>query len=172
MSKKLIIITGIVLTSFSLAYAGYSCCGDKGDSAYSKNKADIIDTAVAAGQFKTLAAALEAAELLEVLRGEGPFTVFAPSDKAFAALPEGTLENLLKPENKDTLKTILTYHVLPAKVKSKDVSSGEVKTVNSQLLTIEVSEGGVTVNEANVIEVDVWASNGVIHVIDKVLLPE
>ena len=172
MLKKTITITSLAFASISLAYAGYSCCGEKDKSGYSKNKADIVDTAVAAGDFTTLAAALEAAGLVETLKGEGPFTVFAPTDEAFAALPEGTLENLLKPENRNTLAGILTYHVLPAKVKSKDVSSGKVETVNGQSVTIEVTDSGVTVDGANVTKVDIKTSNGVIHVIDKVILPE
>lgn len=172
MFKKIITITGIVFGSFSLAYAGYSCCGQEDGESYSKSKSDIVDTAVAAGQFKTLAAALEAADLVEVLKGEGPFTVFAPTDEAFAALPQGTVENLLKPENKEMLIGILTYHVLPTKLKSKDVSSGKAKTVNGQSVTVEVTDSGVTVNNSNVIKTDIKASNGVIHVIDKVLLPE
>jgi uncharacterized surface protein with fasciclin (FAS1) repeats len=132
---------------------------------------NVVQTAVAADDFNTLVAAVQAAELVEVLSGEGPFTVFAPTDAAFAALPEGTVENLLKPENKDQLVAVLTYHVVPGKVMSSDVSAGEVATVNGKPITVSVEGESVKVNNANVIAVDVDASNGVIHVIDAVLLP-
>jgi len=133
---------------------------------------DIVDTAVGAGSFGTLVAAVQAAGLVETLKGDGPFTVFAPTDDAFAALPEGTVENLLKPENKDQLTAILTYHVVPGKVMSGDLSNGMMaKTVQGGDVTI-MTEGGVTVNGANVISADVMASNGVIHVIDQVIIPE
>ena len=132
---------------------------------------DIVDTAVEAGAFGTLVAAVEAAGLVETLKGEGPFTVFAPTDEAFAALPEGTVENLLKPENKDQLVTILTYHVVPGKVMSTDLSNNMMAaTVEGSEVTI-MTEGGVMVEDANVVTADVEASNGVIHVIDKVILP-
>jgi uncharacterized surface protein with fasciclin (FAS1) repeats len=132
---------------------------------------DIVDTAVAAGTFNTLAAALTAAGLVETLKGEGPFTVFAPTDDAFAALPAGTVEDLLKPENKDKLTAILTYHVVAGKVMSTDLTNGmKAATVNGAEVTI-MTEGGVMVNDAKVTTADIEASNGVIHVIDKVLLP-
>ena len=134
---------------------------------------DIVDTAVAAGQFKTLAAALKAAGLVETLKGEGPFTVFAPTDDAFAALPEGTVENLLKPENKAKLTAILTYHVVPAKATSRDVAGmSSAKTVQGGEVSLRTDDGKVMVDEATVTKADVMASNGVIHVIDKVLLPK
>ena len=133
--------------------------------------ADIVDTAVAAGSFTTLVAAVEAAGLVETLKGEGPFTVFAPTDEAFAALPEGTVESLLQPENRDTLVSILTYHVVPGAVMSGDLSNGmEAATVQGAPVTI-MTEGGVTVNGANVVTADIAADNGVIHVIDAVILP-
>ena len=133
---------------------------------------DIVDTAADAGSFTTLLAAAEAAGLVETLKGEGPLTVFAPTDDAFAALPEGTVENLLLPENKDALANILTYHVVSGAVMSGDLSDGmEAEAVNGGTLTIG-TEGGVTVNGANVVTADIEASNGVIHVIDAVLLPE
>jgi uncharacterized surface protein with fasciclin (FAS1) repeats len=133
--------------------------------------ADIVDTAVAAGNFTTLVAAVEAAGLVETLKGEGPFTVFAPTDEAFAALPAGTVEELLKPENKDQLTAILTYHVVPGKVMSGDLSNGmTAATVQGGEVTI-MTEGGVKVNDANVTTADIEASNGVIHVIDKVIMP-
>ncbi|RLJ51789.1 putative surface protein with fasciclin (FAS1) repeats [Litoreibacter meonggei] len=132
---------------------------------------DIVDTAVAAGSFGTLVAAVQAAGLVDTLKGEGPFTVFAPTDEAFAALPEGTVETLLKPENKDQLTAILTYHVVAGKVMSGDLSDGmTAATVQGGDVTIK-TEGGVMVNDANVTAADIEASNGVIHVIDKVIMP-
>lgn len=169
MLKKIITITTIFFVPFVFAYAGCGACG--GGHSHSKSKADIVETAIAAGNFKTLAAALEAADLVDTLKGEGPFTVFAPTDKAFAALPEGTLEDLLKPENKDKLIGILTYHVLPAEVMSKDVTSGSVETVNGKSAVVKVSDNGVTIDGANVVKADIKTSNGVIHVIDRVILP-
>jgi uncharacterized surface protein with fasciclin (FAS1) repeats len=133
---------------------------------------DIVDTAVAAGKFKTLAAALEAADLVDTLKGEGPFTVFAPTDAAFAKLPAGTVESLLKPENRDQLVAILTYHVVPGKVEAADVVKlNEARTVNGKDVQITVADSGVQVDNANVIMTDIEASNGVIHVIDTVILP-
>jgi uncharacterized surface protein with fasciclin (FAS1) repeats len=132
---------------------------------------DIVDTAVEAGSFNTLVAAVGAAGLVETLKGDGPFTVFAPTDEAFAALPEGTVDTLLKPENKDQLVAILTYHVVPGKVMSGDLADGmTAATVQGGDVTI-ATEGGVMVNDANVVTADVEASNGVIHVIDKVIMP-
>lgn len=131
----------------------------------------VVAVAAANGSFKTLTAALEAAGLTETLAGEGPFTVFAPTDAAFAALPAGTVEELLKPENKDQLIKILTYHVVPGEATSSSLSSGEVKTVEGSPIAVEVSDQGVMVNEAKVVQPDVQASNGVIHVIDQVILP-
>lgn len=133
---------------------------------------DIVAVATEAGDFTTLTAALEAADLVETLQGEGPFTVFAPTDEAFAALPEGTLEDLLKPENKDVLVKVLTYHVVPGAVMSTDLESGEVETIlEDATVEVTVSDDGVMVNDANVVTADIEASNGVIHVIDKVILP-
>lgn len=132
---------------------------------------DIVDTAVGAGTFTTLVAAVEAAGLVETLKGEGPFTVFAPTDAAFAALPAGTVEDLLKPENKDKLTAILTYHVVPGKVMSTDLSEGlKAATVQGGEVTITL-EGGAKVNGATISTADIEASNGVIHVIDSVILP-
>jgi uncharacterized surface protein with fasciclin (FAS1) repeats len=132
---------------------------------------DIVDTAVANGSFNTLAAALTAAGLVETLKGEGPFTVFAPTDAAFAALPAGTVEDLLKPENKDKLVSILTYHVVPGAVMSTDLTEGMMAaTVNGAEVTITL-EGGPKVNGAVISMPDVAASNGVIHAIDSVILP-
>lgn len=131
----------------------------------------IVDVAAGAGQFKTLVAAVKAAGLAETLSGSGPFTVFAPTDEAFAKLPAGTVENLLKPENKQKLAGILTYHVLAGKVMAADVKTMSAKTVNGKEAAIKVDGGKVTIGAANVIKTDVGASNGVIHVIDAVLLP-
>jgi uncharacterized surface protein with fasciclin (FAS1) repeats len=135
-------------------------------------KQDIVDIAAAAEDCSTLVAAVKAAGLVETLKGKGPFTVFAPTNAAFAALPAGTVEMLLKPENKDKLTAILTYHVIPAKVMAADVSAGEVATVQGGKVTIKVSDGKVTVDDANVVKTDIVASNGVIHVIDKVIMPK
>ena len=133
---------------------------------------DIVDTAVAAGQFKTLAAALDAADLVGTLKSDGPFTVFAPTDAAFAKLPAGTVENLLKPENKDQLVAILTYHVVPGSVMAADVVKlDEAKTVNGKMVDINVKGDTAMVNNAKVTKADIPASNGVIHVIDTVILP-
>ena len=133
---------------------------------------DIVDTAVEAGSFKTLAAALKAADLIETLKGKGPFTVFAPTDEAFAKLPEGTVETLLKPENKAKLAAILTYHVVAGKVEAKDaVKLKSAKTVNGASFNINVSDAGVMVDKAKVVKTDIQCTNGVIHVIDAVILP-
>lgn len=132
---------------------------------------DIVDTAVDAGSFGTLVAAVQAAGLVDTLKGEGPFTVFAPTDEAFAALPAGTVEDLLKPENKDKLTAILTYHVVPGKVMSTDLTNGmKAATVQGGEVTI-MTEGGVKVDNANVTAADIEATNGVIHVIDAVIMP-
>ncbi len=133
---------------------------------------DIVETAVAAGSFKTLTRALQAAGLVETLKGPGPFTVFAPTDDAFAKLPAGTLEKLLKPENKAMLQGVLTYHVVPGKVMAADVAQKtSVKTVEGSAVRIAVQDGSVRINDATVVKADVAASNGVIHVIDAVILP-
>lgn len=138
----------------------------------SKKQQDIVDTAVSAGQFNTLAAALTAAGLVDTLKGDGPFTVFAPTDAAFDALPEGTVENLLKPENRDQLIAILTYHVVAGKVLASDVVGlSEATSVQGDTIDITVKSGSVQVDQANVVKTDVLASNGVIHVIDRVILP-
>ena len=135
-------------------------------------KADIVDTALAAGQFGTLAAALKAAGLVDTLKGPGPFTVFAPTDAAFAALPAGTVESLLKPENREKLTAILTYHVVPGRYPAARVAGlDSAATVNGGSVDIKAEGGTVMVDEARVIKADVTATNGVIHVIDKVLMP-
>ena len=136
-------------------------------------KKDLVDTAVAAGSFSTLVTAVKAAGLVEALKGEGPFTVFAPTDAAFAKLPAGTVEDLLKPENKAQLAAILTYHVVPGKVMQADIQSkiSDVKTLQGQTISVDAMTGTVTVGAAKLVASDVEASNGVIHVIDTVILP-
>ena len=137
------------------------------------NALDIVDTAVSAGQFNTLVAAVEAADLVTTLKGDGPFTVFAPTDEAFAALPEGTVENLLKPENKDQLIAVLTYHVVPGKIMSSDIAGTAtmVESVQGSELDVNATDG-VTVDGATVVTADIETDNGVIHVIDRVVLPQ
>jgi uncharacterized surface protein with fasciclin (FAS1) repeats len=135
-------------------------------------KKDIVAVASGSEQFKTLVAAVKAAGLVEVLQGEGPFTVFAPTDEAFGKLPAGTVEGLLKPENREKLVAILKYHVVPGKVMAADVKPGKVKTAQGQSITVKASDGIVRVDDARVIKTDVMADNGVIHVIDSVILPE
>jgi transforming growth factor-beta-induced protein len=159
------------LAAVSNSYADCGACGSCGKSA--NHRHDIVDTAVQAGQFKTLVAAVQAAGLADVLKGEGPFTVFAPTDEAFAKLPKGTLQHLLKPENKDALKAILTYHVTPGKLAASDVmrSTGAI-TVNGQWLEFSAAHDTVTVDEAKVVKAGIACSNGIIHVIDRVVLPE
>ncbi|WP_415182817.1 fasciclin domain-containing protein [Phaeovulum sp.] len=133
---------------------------------------DIVDTAIAAGDFTTLVAAVQAAGLVDTLKGDGPFTVFAPTDAAFAALPAGTVDDLLKPENKDKLTAILTYHVVPGKVMSTDLSNNMMaKTAQGSEVTI-TTDGGAKVDGANITAADIEATNGVIHVIDAVILPK
>jgi len=133
---------------------------------------DIVDTAAGAGQFNTLVAAVKAAGLVDTLKGDGPFTVFAPTDEAFAKLPAGTVEDLLKPENKDKLVAILTYHVVPGKIMSGDIAGKEteVKTVQGDMLDVNAKDG-VMVDKAKVVKADIPATNGVIHVIDSVVMP-
>ncbi len=135
-------------------------------------KMDIVDTAVGAGSFNTLVAAVQAAGLVHTLKGDGPFTVFAPTDEAFAALPEGTVEELLLPENKDKLVAILTYHVVPAKIMSTDIAGkkAQVLTVQGERLSVD-ARNGVKVDNAKVAVADIVATNGVIHVIDTVMIP-
>ncbi len=134
---------------------------------------DIVDTAVSAGSFKTLTTALKAAGLVETLKGKGPFTVFAPTDEAFAKLPAGTVDSLLKPENKQKLTAILTYHVVAGNVKAADVVKlTSAKTLNGESVTIKTAGGTVMINNATVVKADIAATNGTIHVIDTVLMPK
>lgn len=169
---RMIIARGALLSM--LAVFGAQPLLAKVDGPGETAKANIVETAVAAGQFKTLAAALEAAGLIDALTGEGPFTVFAPTDEAFAKLPAGTVESLLKPENKEKLKAILLYHVVPGSVTAKQVmklNGRMVKTVEGGSIKVSTMHG-VTVNDARVTKTDIQASNGVIHVIDTVLVPK
>ena len=165
--SNLYITTMITVFTFVLMLGGIvqaTSCGDQ---------KDIVDTAVGAGSFKTLAAALTAADLVTTLKGKGPFTVFAPTDEAFAKLPAGTLDDLLKPENKAKLQGILTYHVVSGKVMAADVVKlKSAKTVNGQSATIKVTNGTVMIDNAKVTKTDILCKNGVIHVIDAVILPK
>jgi uncharacterized surface protein with fasciclin (FAS1) repeats len=177
--------TAAIVLGLGVAAGGVAALAGTGDSRVGRaatpaaphaqdaaTQKDIVGTAVAAGQFKTLAAALSAAGLVDTLKGDGPFTVFAPTDAAFAKLPPGTVESLLRPENKEKLKAVLTYHVVAGKAMAADLKDGEsVKTVNGKDLTPAISGGKVMVGNANVVKADVAASNGVIHVIDAVLMP-
>lgn len=157
----------LIMLMFITALISTNALADKHE-----NK-DIVDTAISSGSFNTLVAAIKSADLVETLKGEGPFTVFAPTDEAFAKLPEGTLEDLLKPENKKKLVAILTYHVVSGQVTSdKVVELKEAETVNGQSINIKVEDGKVMVDNANVVVTDVMASNGVIHVIDTVVIPK
>jgi uncharacterized surface protein with fasciclin (FAS1) repeats len=182
-SRLAALAAAISLASVPLA-AGSSCGSGSwgGGSEHSsraeakpekKEAKDIVDTAVAAGSFETLVAAVKAAGLVDTLKGEGPFTVFAPTDEAFKKLPEGTVADLLKPENKEKLTAILTYHVVPGKVLAKDVVGVKsAKTVNGKELTVKVDGDTVMIDSAKVVKTDIHTSNGVIHVIDTVLLPK
>lgn len=161
-----------VSASAALAAPAGGDAGGMQPGASAHARADIVDTAVGAGQFTTLAAALQAAGLVDTLKGAGPFTVFAPTDAAFAALPAGTVDSLLKPENRDKLVEILTYHVVPGRVTAADVMGMDsATTVQGSAIDISAAGGAVMVDGARVVNADIAASNGVIHVIDKVLMP-
>ncbi|MGD9072007.1 MAG: fasciclin domain-containing protein [Desulfobacterales bacterium] len=163
MAKK--VLTTLSIIMFSVAATAFA-------GSYSKS-ADIVDTAVSAGDFNTLVTAVKAAELVDTLKGDGPFTVFAPTDEAFAKLPPGTVETLLKPENKEKLQAILLYHVVPGKVMAAEVvGMSSAKTAGGQSVTISQKDGGVYVDTAKVIKTDIGCSNGVIHVIDTVIMPK
>lgn len=156
----------------ALSVASLFCAVSAFAGGYDKKQSDIVDTAVAAGNFSTLAAALEAGDLVETLKSDGPFTVFAPTDEAFAKLPAGTVESLLLPQNRDKLVAILTYHVVPGKVKAADVVKlKSAATANGSDVQIRVEQDTVFVNDARVVATDIGASNGVIHVVDTVILP-
>lgn len=155
------LVAGAALVAFNPVMAGHH-----------GEKKDIVDTAVAAGDFNTLAAALQAADLVDTLKSDGPFTVFAPTDAAFAKLPAGTVDNLLKPENKDQLVAVLTYHVVPGKVTAEQVVDlTTATTVQGSDIDIKVMDGTVHIDNATVTKADIMTSNGVIHVIDEVILP-
>ena len=164
-------VAGKVKTAASPAPTSASPAPTSASPAPTSAAKDIVAIASGDAQFKTLTKALGAAGLVTTLQGKGPFTVFAPTDAAFAALPKGTVEDLLKPANKAKLTKILTYHVVPGSVLSTSLKSGDVKSVEGTSLNVAVSAGKVTVSGANVVKADIKASNGVIHVIDKVLMP-
>eukprot|EP00998_Keelungia_sp_KM082_P013228 NODE_969_length_1529_cov_1.101284_g958_i0.p1 GENE.NODE_969_length_1529_cov_1.101284_g958_i0~~NODE_969_length_1529_cov_1.101284_g958_i0.p1 ORF type:complete len:163 (+),score=30.89 NODE_969_length_1529_cov_1.101284_g958_i0:105-593(+) len=160
------------MTAFRTSLIAVSAAAGLLLGAASARAADIVDTAVSAGSFKTLVAAVQAAGLVDTLKSDGPFTVFAPTDDAFAKLPAGTVEDLLKPENKDKLVAILTYHVVPGKVMSRDIAGKEMAVASVQGDTIDVNAtSGVMVDDASVVTADIEADNGVIHVIDSVIMP-
>jgi uncharacterized surface protein with fasciclin (FAS1) repeats len=160
--KVLTILSILTFTAAATAFAG-----SHGKSA------DIVDTAVSAGNFNTLVTAVKAAELVDTLKGDGPFTVFAPTDEAFAKLPSGTVESLLKPENKEKLQAILLYHVVPGKVMAAEVvGMSSAKTAGGESFSISQKDGDVYVDNAKVIKTDIGCSNGVIHVIDTVIMPQ
>jgi len=174
MKIKTILLTAAVAAAFTTtpAVAGNDNVAAKAVKTAAAGANDIVAVASGAPNFKTLVAAVKAAGLVETLQGKGPFTVFAPTDEAFAKLPAGTLESLLKPENKEKLIAILTYHVVPGKVMAADVKTMAAKTVQGQSLNLRVSDAGVTVDNAKVVKTDIATSNGVIHVIDSVILPK
>ena len=160
----------MMATALMLVVAGHSAAQEEGSAAMSDR--DIVETAVAAGQFETLVAAVQAAGLVETLKGDGPFTVFAPTDEAFAQLPDGTVTELLRPENRERLAAILTYHVVPGRVMASEVVGlDQAETVEGQSVSFSVEDGTAYVQGAEIISTDIQASNGVIHVIDEVLLP-
>lgn len=169
MKTRVLTVAMVIVLGAALFVAGCTTT----QSMMGMSNKDIVDTAVDAGSFDTLVAAVKAADLVETLKGAGPFTVFAPTDDAFAKLPAGTVEDLLKPENKSKLQAVLTYHVVPGKVMAKDVvKMDSAKTVNGQSLTIRVDNGAVMVDNAKVVKTDISCKNGVIHVIDTVVLPK
>ena len=161
-----------MMKALTLALVGALTLGASSALAQQASK-NIVETAVAAGSFKTLAKALAAADLVETLQGAGPFTVFAPTDEAFAKLPAGALDDLLKPENKQKLRRVLTYHVVPGRVSSADVGKlRSAKAASGDSIAVQAGGGAVTVDGARVVKTDIKASNGIIHVIDAVMLPD
>lgn len=161
-------IKNLLVASATSALLAMSSSAYAAEAATDKN---VVEIAVGNDSFTTLVAAVKAADLVETLSGKGPFTIFAPTNEAFAKLPEGTVETLLKPENKEKLQAVLTLHVVPGKVMAADVKPGKVKTVNGESVEIAVAGGTVTVGGAKVVKTDIAGSNGVIHVIDTVILP-
>lgn len=177
MTMKTKLLTAIAFAGLMTTTASAHCgkCGAEGHTKHEHKemKKDIVETAMSNEDFSTLVAAVKAAGLVDTLQSEGPFTVFAPTNAAFAKLPEGTVADLLKPENKDKLTAILTYHVVPGKVKAKKVVKlDSAKTVQGQKVKINVMDGKVMVDQAEVVKTDIMTSNGVIHVIDTVIMPE
>ena len=169
--KQMKIINFLAIVSVLITVPVVLMAGNYGYK--TKASMDIVDTAISARSFNTLVAALKAADLVDVLRGDGPFTVFAPTDDAFAKLPAGTLDNLLKPENKAKLQSILTYHVVPGRYMASDVvRMNSAKTVNGKSFTISNNYGRVMIDNAKITKTDITTSNGVIHVIDSVILPK
>ncbi len=174
MKTNQILTAAVLAVSLTLtpSLSAGECTASKNASATATAECkDIVAVAAGADNFKTLVAAVKAAGLVDTLQGKGPFTVFAPTDEAFAKLPAGTVENLLKPENKEKLVAILTYHVLAGKVMASDVKTMKAKSVNGKELSIKLDDGKVTVDNAKVIKTDLAANNGVIHIIDTVVLP-
>jgi uncharacterized surface protein with fasciclin (FAS1) repeats len=170
MKTKISILTTALLMAITLGFSGMPAMADHHGEAPAK---DIVDTAVGAGKFNTLVAAVKAAGLVEVLKGDGPFTVFAPTDEAFAKLGEDTIKDLLKPENKEKLVSILTYHVVSGKVMAADVVGiKKAETVQGNSLKVKVKDGTVHIDNAKVVATDIEAKNGVIHVIDTVVIPK
>ena len=175
MNSNHILTVAALAAAFTLTshlFAGECSASKTASAATCSAGKDLVAVAAGAENFKTLVAAVKAAGLVETLQGKGPFTVFAPTDAAFAKLPAGTVEDLLKPENKSKLVAILTSHVVPGKVLAADVKTMEAKTVQGQSVNLVVSDTGVTVDGAKVVKTDVMAENGVIHVIDTVILPK
>ncbi len=171
--KKILILSLAFIFSLSTASL-IAQCETKAKAVQMSNKTtpDIVDLAVQTEFLSTLVAAVKAGDLVGVLKGDGPYTVFAPTNEAFAALPAGTVESLLKPENKDQLVSILTYHVVPGIVKSTDLSNGQrAKTAQGSEITVTINKKGVMINDAKVTAADIEASNGIVHVINKVIMP-
>ncbi|MBW4642762.1 MAG: fasciclin domain-containing protein [Goleter apudmare HA4340-LM2] len=166
-----IAIAGILINVPSFAGTHLAQSRQPATTARRRTNRTIVDVLSANPEFKTLVTAVKAAELEKTLAGKGPFTVFAPTNAAFAKLPEGTVEKLLQPENKATLQKVLTYHVVSGRIDSKSIKPGEVKTVEGSPVSIKVENGKVTVDDANVTKADIKASNGIIHAIDTVLIP-
>jgi len=170
MKKSKFFFVAMIIGSLMFATNVNAQCGSDSGKTMAKN--DIVDIAVNTDFLSTLVAAVTAGDLVDVLKSDGPFTVFAPTNEAFAALPAGTLESLLKEENKDQLIQILTYHVVAGEVKSTDLSDGmKAKTVEGSEIKINISDSGAMINDANVTSADIVAANGIVHVIDRVILP-
>ncbi|UCC49300.1 MAG: fasciclin domain-containing protein [Gemmatimonadota bacterium] len=166
-------LSSVLMAVFGLLVVSVPASAQYGHMSSEEESKDIVETAVAAGSFKTLVAAVQAAGLVETLKGEGPFTVFAPTDQAFAKLPAGTVEELLEPENRAKLQAILTYHVVPGRLLAEDVVGlRSAKTAQGQEVTISLKGGEAMVDNARIVQTDIVASNGVIHVIDSVILPK